>query len=286
MTGVENLGRGGMAVRARAPYPRDPIPLARSPGEAEEMNGRPATDTAGGPRTGITVRPASVAWVLGSIAGLLVLASLTGQLIVHLTVHDYVFGLPALFDINRENNIPTAYAAFLLVLAAQVLTVISIVERGQLRPYWIVLSAGFFYMALDEMNAMHEEWIEPVRGLIGGEEFGIFYFTWVVPGLLVVLVLGVIFSRFLLRLPARTRRFMVLAGSLFVGGALGIEMIGGWYAENYSRETLGYDLLATVEESLEMAGVIVFIWTLLDHLSATHGELRLGFGRPPPGKDA
>jgi hypothetical protein len=251
------------------------------------MNGSPTIDPAAEPRVGITARPASVAWVLGSIALVLVLASVTGQLILYLTAHDHVLGLPPLFDVDRENSLPAAYSVFLLLFAAQLLAFIALLERRRrgLRWYWAMLAAGFLYMAFDEMVALHERLTRPVRELIGGDEFGIFYFAWVVPALLLVPVLGLIFLRFLLRLPPRTRRFMALAGSIFVGGALGIELIGGLYAETHGMKNLGYKLLTTVEESLEMAGVIVFIWTLLDYLSATHREPRLRFGSAPPTSD-
>ena len=47
------------------------------------------------------------------------------------------------------------------------------------------------------------------------------------------------------------------------GGAIGVELIGGRYLELHGVENLTYAMITTVEESLEMAGVIIFIWALL-----------------------
>jgi len=52
---------------------------------------------------------------------------------------------------------------------------------------------------------------------------------------------------------------------MFVGGAVGLEMLGGWYIQTHSRD-LVYHGFSAVEESLEMFGVIVVIRALLEYL--------------------
>jgi len=56
------------------------------------------------------------------------------------------------------------------------------------------------------------------------------------------------------------------AAATYLGGALGVEMLGGRYASLYGTKTLAYSLLVAVEEGLEMAGSVLFIDALLDYL--------------------
>jgi hypothetical protein len=56
---------------------------------------------------------------------------------------------------------------------------------------------------------------------------------------------------------------------------VGFELIGGDYWDTHGgKVTLGYILIATVEEALEMAGVILFIYGLLTYLADKYSEVR------------
>jgi hypothetical protein len=134
-------------------------------------------------------------------------------------------------------------------------------------------------MAADEVASFHERLIAPMRELWGGQDLGVFYFAWVVPGMLLVLVLGLCYLRFLANLPAKTRFAFLAAAALFLGGAIGMELVGGWYAESHGLNTLTYATITTVEEGLEMAGAIVFIRALLVYLADTYAEVRFRFVR-------
>src|SRR5438105_3804596 len=86
--------------------------------------------------------------------------------------------------------------------------------------------------------------------------------------LLVASVLGQMFLRFLLRLPADTRRWLLISGAVYLGGAVGMELIDGKYMEAHGAN-LTYMLMTTVEEGLEMSGLSALVITLLGHM-ATH----------------
>jgi hypothetical protein len=45
------------------------------------------------------------------------------------------------------------------------------------------------------------------------------------------------------------------------------------YAEEYGHDTLAFDLMATVEESLEMIGLMLFGATLLNWLARPDGRV-------------
>ena len=229
----------------------------------------------------IRLNPSAVARVLGAVAFLLVLASIGGQLAKYLLGHERGYGLIPLFYVDAEQNIPTVFSVLLLFSAALLLAVITVLKNRQRDPdisRWAVLAAGFLLMAVDEASSLHEKLVTPVRALLGDGPLGIFYFAWVIPGIALVAALALFFLRFLLRLPARTRFTFVFAGILFVGGAIGFELIGGRYAELHGHQNLTYSMIATVEESLEMAGVIVFIYALLKYIDDNYEEVRFRFG--------
>ncbi len=122
-------------------------------------------------------------------------------------------------------------------------------------------------MAADEALVLHERLIKPMRAYLGDDAYGIFYFAWVVPYIAVIGILAPFFLAFLLRLPARTRLAFCAAAILYLGGAIGFELVEGRFVELHGARNLTYSVLTTIEESLEMAGVIIFIWALLDFVA-------------------
>ncbi len=214
----------------------------------------------------IRINPGKVAKSLLTVAIVLVIAHVAGAVSSHVFHHEQVFGLVDTFDMNVENNVPTFFSAFILVTSAVLLTVItsqSSADRYARHWKWLVII--FAFMAIDEDAALHELLIEPVRDLL--PVAGPLYFAWVVPYGLAVLVIGVLYLRFVWSLTARTRWLFIGAGSLYLAGALGFESVGGWYFSRHGEmEDLPYSLLVAAEEFLEMCGIILFIYALLDYL--------------------
>jgi hypothetical protein len=228
----------------------------------------------------ITLNPSAIARVLGTVALLLVFANIGGQLAKFWLGHDYVKGLVPLFYVDTEQNIPTFFSVLLLLFAALLLAAIAVLNRKQRTPHvskWAILSFGFLYMAYDEALHVHERLISPVRTLVGDGNLGVFYFAWVIPGIALVFILALLFLRFLLHLPATARLRFLMAATLYIGGAIGVELVGGRYAELHGMQNWTYSMIVTVEESLEMAGLIVFIWALLKYCADNYKEVRFRF---------
>ena len=214
----------------------------------------------------IRIEPGRFALALMLVAIVLLIAHVTGAIASHGFHHQQVFGLVDSFDMNVENNVPTFFSAFILVTSAVLLTVItsqSTADRYAGHWKWLVII--FAFMAIDEDASLHELLIEPVRDLL--PVAGPLYFAWVIPYGLAVLVIGVLYLRFVWSLTARTRGLFIGAGSLYLAGALGFESVGGWYFSLHGEmEDLSYSLLVAAEEFLEMSGIILFIYALLDYL--------------------
>jgi hypothetical protein len=81
-----------------------------------------------------------------------------------------------------------------------------------------------------------------------------------------VAVLVVAFVPFLHHLLRPTRRGLWTAGTLFVGGAIALEMVSVWYHSVHGQENMVYVLIATAEEALEMLGATLALYGLLSHI--------------------
>lgn len=230
--------------------------------------------------TQLSVNPFAVARVLGWITFLLGLASVGGLSLEFCFGYDYAKGFIPLFDIDKEQNIPTFFSVLLLLFSSMLLALIAMLNQKQGdhdAPKWGLLSSGFLYMAYDEAFRVHERWIGPIRALLGDTDLGAFYFAWVLPGIVVVLILGLFLIGFIFRLPETTRRSFLLAATLYLGGAIGVEMIGGWHAELHGTGNPVYRIITNVEEIMEMTGLIVFIWALLRYSQEHHNDVRVRF---------
>jgi hypothetical protein len=195
-------------------------------------------------------------------------------------------GILPLLSMSHEGNVPTIYTAALLFVDALLaaLCAAGARERGErFVAHWWALAAGFCYIALDEILVLHEAWGALVPLATGGSVHpsGVLHFLWVIPAAIVVLVVGLVFLPFLRGMPPVTRRAFVLAGAVYVVGAVGMELPLGWWTEQRGSFNLGYVLIDALEESLEMLGLNLFLLGAVDHLAGAGYGLR--FSRGPAG---
>jgi heme exporter protein D len=148
---------------------------------------------------------------------------------------------------------------------------------------WAVLAGGFFYMAFDEAFSVHDKYWGPFsRSLFSGVDFGgYFEFAWVAVGIPLVAVLGLLFLPFLRSLPGIVRRRFVLSATVFLFGAIVIEMLSANWSATVGT-VVGYKLIAGAEEAFEMAGIIMFIWAAMHHLADRHGSILFDFSSTDP----
>ncbi len=177
------------------------------------------------------------------------------------------------FDLNAEHTVPAWYSTVLLTLAAAITAVTAIIKAADKEPFishWFGLSAIFFYLSMDEALAIHERAIGPVSAMI--PVGGLLYFAWVVPGAIAVLIVGLVYLKFLAWQPRRLAWNMVIAGSIYVTGCLILEMVGGLLYETYGPG-VRTDLVSMLEEVAEMGGIVLYIYALAAHLVGTGGAI-------------
>ena len=215
------------------------------------------------------------------VAGVLVVLSLVGEFVRFGLHHDHVFGLLRLFNLDVEHNVPTWFQTVTLAWCCVVIGWAGRVHASRTGGWdrrWGLLAIGFALMSADEAAGIHENAQLPA-GLL--ESIPAYQaFSWVVVGVVVVLLVVRYFWRWAMSLPSPTRRYVGLAGTLYVLGAVGCEAVGGIEAITIGLDNPIYSLTYTVEESLEMAGVALMTYAMLD-LIRTESEGAIVRVEPP-----
>jgi hypothetical protein len=195
--------------------------------------------------------------------------------------NDTVAKLLLMFNLDEERNIPTFFSTVLILSCSLLLFIIAALQgkNGKNRKLWLGLALVFLFLSFDEAFALHERLTKPLRSIL--HTSGIFYFAWMIPYALLVGIMTVCYAPFLLKLPKHPRNLMFIAGILYISGALGMEMLGGWYWSKGQRALI-FDLIATCEEVLEMAGMILFQYALFVYIGSVwtnvHIQLAIGSG--------
>jgi hypothetical protein len=208
--------------------------------------------------------------ILGKTIFLLAGLSLLGQYSAHFLGHGRLFGFVPEFNLGTENNIPTYFSGLLLLSASILLGVIARLKwtvQDAFRRYWAGLAFIFAYLSVDEVASLHERLGEPIRHAL--DTSGVFYYAWVIPGMGLLLLFGFVYARFFWALDARWKRLFAVSGFVYVAGGLGVELVGGWFVTQFENPGFTNVLIVTVEEVLEMSGVALFIYTLMEYLGAS-----------------
>ena len=134
--------------------------------------------------------------------------------------------------------------------------------------HWAVLSLIFLYLSIDEGAHIHETIGTTLSLRFTGITHGFLRYTWVIYGIGLVVIVASYYLKFLAHLPHKTMRLFILAGLIYVGGALGMEMVNGRYAELYGSQNFSYQMMTVTEEFLEMAGIVTFIYALMSYMGS------------------
>jgi hypothetical protein len=225
------------------------------------------------------ITPQQMLRALLLIFGILLLAHGVLQTLRFALNQSSVFGLADLFDFDLEYNVPTQFSGMLFFLiSALMFSTAFFVRNLLLHPFWWIaggLASGF--LGCDELMKFHEEISTPLRTAL--DLSGVLYFAWVIPYGIAAIVAGVIGLRLLRALPGATRNRFIVAGAVYLTGVLGVELLGGAYRSHIGKETVSalYVLITTLEESLEMVGLILLTNAILRHITDDLGGLCLQF---------
>ncbi len=210
----------------------------------------------------VSISPRGLVRLLAVVAVLLLVAH--GAIaLYHYRVGELSWVFRQLFDVDQENNLPSWFSGFLLLITSAFLWVCARDKRarGDLWfRHWYVLAVGFLLMSIDEIAGVHES----INTVI--------VMTWAIPGAILAFFIGLAFVPFLLALPRSTAVRFAVAGGIFLAGATGIEIIGNELVATDQRDTLRYNMVCLVEEGLELLGVLLFLHALLGSMRRPGSE--------------
>ncbi len=172
------------------------------------------------------------------------------------------------FNLSEEKNVPSIFSGLLHLTASLLLFKIATIKLkiDKKKFFWISLGVLFLFLGLDELFRIHESVARFMTKNYPTD--GAFLYGWVIPYGIAVIIIGLLYLKPLLSLPKRTMLNFVLSGSIFLIGAIGLEMASGWYWTEYNISvedqhfTIPLFILYTFEELFEMLGISLFIYEL------------------------
>jgi len=164
--------------------------------------------------------------------------------------------------LDTEHCLGSFHSSALMGISS-VLMVILGQQQGKswIRLQWFFLAFVFALMSLDESVSFHEVLIDPLQPLFSFSDF--LHFAWIVPGAFFAGVMGLAYLPFLKAMDPATRNRVILAGGLYVTGALGMEAVGGYFNAQGGFDHPLYIAAFMIEETLETLGLTLFAVTLL-----------------------
>lgn len=175
-----------------------------------------------------------------------------------------------LFDLNKENNVPTWFTSLLWQVSALCCYLLSRVDPGRTgrirnAVFWVAFGCIALFLSLDEVAEIHEG----VGDIIDAHAANLPVYGWIFYGVGVVAAAGLFFGRFILTLPRDIALTIILAGAVFVTGAIGFESLGALVELGTLKQFpagLSWGKSIAIEETFEMGGAVLLIAALHTHL--------------------
>ncbi len=197
----------------------------------------------------------------------------------------YLFGLISLFDLNSEQNLPTLFSSVLL-LACGASSWTSARLAQAMRFAWYALAAVFAVMAVSETAALHEPVFFVMKGNVSPRTAMMAEYLPTFSALMPVLVplsiaVAFVVAKFLMHLDGQARGLFIVAATLYLGGAVGLDEVTAATSQGPVADTWTHMLIASAEEVLEMLGATVFLFASLERLARRYpgSVIELAFGQ-------
>lgn len=240
-------------LRQTRSSPKVPMTVARlTPPPARTARGAPVWRRPRLLRTALLLELPVLA-VIG--AGL----ALFGAIAVTDGVHPRLQTLYNLVDPNREQNLSSWLNAALWLVAGVVAGCAALLARSR-RISWWTFAVACTYFSVDETVSLHEQLNAPLAATAGGSPF--LHYAWVLPGAAATVLVVLLLLRLVLSLPTASRNGLLVGGALFVVGAIGFELLESLTTAVQAGHVVTI-VLTTVEETLEMTGVVLCVASVL-----------------------
>lgn len=213
----------------------------------------------------ITLSPVTVLTSLLAVTGLLLLGGFAVNYDRYVLGGAHLKFLYGMLNVDFERNVPSVFSALSLLCSAILLLWLCRIEKTEGR-HWYVhylsLAMLFLLLSCDELVGFHERVGDALARHWNTES--LLALGSVVMALVILPPLVVYVWRWLFVLPRDIALVMILSAAIFLAGAVGLELVSMGYAKAQgTKANLGYQMLALLEEALEMIGVALFNYALL-----------------------
>lgn len=283
--------------RSSPPVFPDPVPPHGIPGTPNEPL----------PGSGMNIRfalPATrLARLLAGGLALLLVMHMIG-VFCHLVLHKKAEAFVTLFDMDLEANLPTFYNCFLFFVCGG-LFLFQARLPGQTQRYgWLVMTGAMLFLGVDEGSQIHEKFMLVTLRLMNhgqqaGGDMGWLYYAWVIPYGAAAALLVMVLTRWLISLAPELRWWLMVGGAVYLTGAVFMEMYSGKlalgvdpsgltaeqleyipceiYPVNCCHQYLSLPYIAayTLEETMEMTGLIITAYALMKGLGAQRTTIEI-----------
>ncbi len=221
----------------------------------------------------LAIRRSTVVMALLVANVLVVACGSVAHLVRHLWIADIDSPLSHLLgriDLVEEPSLAQWYSASLHLCISLINAGIAVSFRGKLFVGWMGLALLFLFTSIDEAVMIHEMLDRPTREAFGTSDW--FSIAWILPGAVIALVIGLAYIKFLAALPRGIAVTFIVAGIVFLSGAILMEIPGGHLYEKYGFSSWHYIASYAIEELLELLGLVTFVHGLLKYVAVELGS--------------
>lgn len=222
------------------------------------------------------ISPKRLLLALSLLVFSLALVNIAIQFSNYILGYDHLLRYARLLTFEGSAKIPKWLASSNLLICALLLATIACAKTRQgdcFSRHWIALGFIFCAISLEDAVGFHELATEPLRSALHAT--GFLYHSWTILGLIFTPIGALIYCKFFFHLPLKIRQLFLLAAMLYVGGALGMEILRGPYNAVYGDENMIAAILRTLEEFCQMFGIVIFIYALLLYISIYLKEVHI-----------
>lgn len=229
----------------------------------------------------------SIKWILVAHLPIVILAM--GNVLIYLLTRflpmpDSIYPL---FAMDGEYNLPSWFNSGLwLVLSIVSFTIFFLSPRHTIsRHGGKLLGIIALYASIDEGIQIHEHF--GLWAYVMQQHFSLrlpfdSHFLWVIPGIIIATITGLLLLKFIYYLPSTVRKTILFSGTMFLFATIIIELISGIWSKHFGTDFY-YNLLITLEETIEMSSltVVILALTSLFYHDSTSCSLSLNLPNHP-----
>ena len=207
------------------------------------------------------LQPKTVRNYLGIVSLFLIIANILFFILNHFIEGKYIAGLFQLFSLSAENSAARIFSGGLFFICSILLYIIwkQMKQKNQIHIIWLLIAGLFLFLALEDLLMIYDIIIRPVRKM-----YDISFKAWVISVGILLIIMAFMFFPVWRNLEDSVKKWLSISAITYLCGSIVFELMG--HARLYQTEgskDIIYDIFDIVEESLEFAGLIIFIYSLL-----------------------